>query len=300
MKRYTAPMSNTLPDKHGDRLTKEALEQLAASVRMSLIPINIEHDPRGGPCGRVISAEVRERTDGEYEVVAEMEVFEGQIEELSDGREIVQNRVDKSESVSIIWDRSYLSDVDQSTIQELTHILKGSSSQEHKKSVEPLSIFWVVGGFMGLVGSSLAAGFFGKMGADAWDALRSKLSTLMKRKAESHDEYLLIFAFQVRQSEGEHIVEVEVCIESPQGQDIDNFLGEGINILDTVVPAYIEAETKLRKLFFVYGSGGLELQYGVRRDCASIKFNRSTRQVLERQLLRGAQDYAADTRTSRG
>lgn len=50
MKRYTAPMSNTLPDKHGDRLTKEALEQLAASVRMSLIPINIEHDP-SVPCG---------------------------------------------------------------------------------------------------------------------------------------------------------------------------------------------------------------------------------------------------------
>lgn len=278
--RYTAIIANSLPDSHGDRLAKSALDQLAESVRTSLIPMNVEHDPRGGPCGRVVMAEVQERDDGEYEVAAEIEIFEDDIEKIEDGREIVLNRRYPGGELIVTWDRSYRHETDQTLIKELADLMGAETTQEHKKAEEPLSILWLIAGFLGVAGSSFAAGFFGKMGSDSWDLAKKKVGQLMERKAKSHDEYLLIFSTQVGHPFHEHVVEVDICLTNPTEDLIDAFWREGTIQLDSVLPLYVECSSELRKLFFEYDNNGLRLEYGVRSDCAPIKFSQSTQEML--------------------
>ena len=300
MKRYTAIMATSHPDKHGDRLARSALAQLADSVRNSLIPMNVEHDPRGGPCGRVLSAEVRERADGEYEVAADVEIFDGPVDKIQDGREIVQQRNQPSGTLTVTWDRSYLDQADQELITELAEAIGADTNQEYKKAAEPLSILWLIAGFLGVAGSSFAAGFFGKMGSDSWDLAKKKLSQLMERKAASQDEFLLILSTHVGHPHHDHVVEVDVCITNPSEHLVESFWEEGVPQLDSVLPRYVEASTELRKLFFEYDSNGIRLKYGVRFDCAPIEFSQSTQEVLRANTGNIEQDHSADARTSRG
>ncbi|WP_447956996.1 hypothetical protein [Vreelandella sp. EE7] len=300
MKRYTTIMATSHPDKHGDRLARSALDQLADSVCNSFIPMNVEHDPRGGPCGRVLSAEVRERADGEYEVAADVEIFEGTIAKIQDGREVVQNRTQPSGTLAVTWDRSYLNEEDQELIAELAEAIGAHTNQEHKKAAEPLSILWLIAGFLGVAGSSFAAGFFGKMGSDSWDLAKKKLSKLIERKAASKDEFLLIFSTHVGHPHHDHVVEVDVCITNPSESLIDSFWKVGVPQLESVLPQYVETSTELRKLFFEFDSDGIRLKYGVRFDCAPLKFSQSTQEILKANTDSIERGHSADARTSRG
>lgn len=61
-----AIIATTHRDSEGDKLALEALYSLVDGIRSSYIPIWDEHDPRKPPLGRIASAEVCERNDGEY------------------------------------------------------------------------------------------------------------------------------------------------------------------------------------------------------------------------------------------
>lgn len=72
-----AIIATTHVDSEGDKLAIEALHSLVDSICSSYIPIWNEHDPRHPPIGRIATAKVRERDDGEHEVVALLESFDG-------------------------------------------------------------------------------------------------------------------------------------------------------------------------------------------------------------------------------
>lgn len=277
MKYYTAGISNTLVDSHGERMTKEALEQLVASVNESYIPVGIEHDPRIPPQGRIASAEVRERADGEFEAVATFEIFDENTDlASSDEREILMSKP-RGDGIYIASDRSYASLEDKKDIEDIAKVLGTQPTQEIKKAAEPISILWIIGS---VAASAFAAGFFGKAGSDAWDVLRQKLAKLMERRAICHEEYLLVFSFSV-DVDGAYRVEVDVALENPRKEDIEAFLEIGMKDLDLLVPAYVRSEESLRKLFFSFSaSSELELTYAVRKDCVPMKFNHSTKDVL--------------------
>lgn len=75
---FKGTVANTLLDRHGERLAMSSLEGLAAQVNGSAcISIGIEHDPSVPTIGKMLSAYVRERSDGEHELVAVQEVFGG-------------------------------------------------------------------------------------------------------------------------------------------------------------------------------------------------------------------------------
>ena len=57
-------MATTHVDRHGERLTRSALESLVRQLRANYIPIGFEHDPRFPPLGRMIDATVVELPDG--------------------------------------------------------------------------------------------------------------------------------------------------------------------------------------------------------------------------------------------
>ncbi len=76
MKKVSAILATTHVDRHNEAFAVSALEGMVESLNRSYLPVGVEHDPRVPPIGRVISAEVRKRDDGEFEVAAEIEMFE--------------------------------------------------------------------------------------------------------------------------------------------------------------------------------------------------------------------------------
>lgn len=51
-------MTTTHVDLHGDRMSLSVLESLASQIKERYLPININHDIRIPPVGRVVDAEV--------------------------------------------------------------------------------------------------------------------------------------------------------------------------------------------------------------------------------------------------
>jgi hypothetical protein len=74
-------------DLHGDQVSKEALLQAKEQIGGASCPaVGVGHDPTVPPLGKVLSAEVREREDGIYELLITQEVFErSEVVTLPDG-----------------------------------------------------------------------------------------------------------------------------------------------------------------------------------------------------------------------
>ena len=135
-------IASTLVDKQGEKLSRQMLEQLAQSANEHYIPINIEHDPRVPPVGRIISSSVRERDDGEYEAIAQLEMFDESFPTLnpSDNREMII-RTPPASGIVISYDWSHKNNpIDMENINEISKLLNHPPSYEVKKSLDPISI----------------------------------------------------------------------------------------------------------------------------------------------------------------
>src|SRR5271157_5236664 len=127
--------ATTHVDAHGERMALEGLESMANSISSSYLPFIAEHDPRNAPLGRVRSASVRARPDGEYEIVGEVELFEKGDGSLprGDGRKLVIPRHDTN-GLTIGFDRTYRFDEDQADISHIAGLFGNSAVEQCKKS----------------------------------------------------------------------------------------------------------------------------------------------------------------------
>lgn len=264
MKRFETVVSSTHLDSQGDRMTRDALESLVASISKSYIPVGIEHDPRIPPQGRIVSGFVRECADGEFEAVAIMEIFEeGDDPSLpEDTREVVlpAHRVD---GLTVSYDWTHRSDEDKSDIKAIADVLRNEPVYEVKKSADPISIILMTGAF---ALGGIASGFLGQIGSDGWNLVKNKLGTLFARQRSG--EQLLVFRV-LTEVEGRK-VEVEAILTNPSSRDIDDFLSQGLNTLDKVLPIYLADSTEVRRLVFEVQGSNVELKFAVRRDCRAL------------------------------
>ena len=101
-------MANTLVNKHGEKITKEALEGMVSQVNANYFPINIEHDPRQPILGRIAGAYLQEMGKGEYEVIGELEFFDENdtLASLTSTKTIAQRPFPK-EKVLLNYDRNF-------------------------------------------------------------------------------------------------------------------------------------------------------------------------------------------------
>ena len=235
MKRIEAVVSTTRLDSHGERMSHEALDSLVDSITHSFIPIGIEHDPRIPPQGRIASGFVRKAPDGEYEAVVIMEVFDDndELSESNDPREIV-TPAHRTDGLTISYDWTHRHEEDQQDIAEIAAILGNEPIYDVKKAVEPISIITVAGAF---VLGGIAAGFFGQIGVDAWTFIKEKLARLFARKERRKGEQLLVFSALV-EAEGRK-VEVEIILNNPTPEHIEQFLSTGLQTIDLVLPIYL-------------------------------------------------------------
>ena len=169
-------------------------ENAVKLVNQQYLPVTVNHDPRIPPVGRVISAYIEKLEDGEFAVDAIAEIFtdEKEIEFKEDGRETPLDNL--GEAIRIKPDRSYRYPEDKKVIQEIKSLVSGEVVLQAKKAVDPLSILIIAGAF---VAGSIATGFLNRIGEEAWDLFKEKISGLINSKKRVESDRLLAFEFNV-------------------------------------------------------------------------------------------------------
>jgi hypothetical protein len=260
MKTSEAVIASTSIDRQGEQLTREALEHLAEWIGTHFVPIGVEHDPRRAPIGRIASAFVRDRSDGESEVVATLEVFEKSDAVDNDQRELILR--DRGEGLSITYDWTHRHAADQEDIEAIANALGTEAIYEGKKAAEPISVITLAAGF---ILSSIAAGFFGELGSAAYIRLKERLVRIFRRKNIRQGEQLLKLSF-FRECDGKP-VEVVLLVTNPSEEDIDGVFSEGFAALDRILPMCIDKVPNVRRLTFEYKVGAVQMLFGVSKDC---------------------------------
>lgn len=261
-----AIIATTHLDSEGDKLTIGALHDLVDSINATYIPIWDEHDPRNPPIGRIASAKVHERDDGEHEVVALLELFDGsEAEHYHGDRELVREMRLENGEIKIVPDRSFRTPEDLEDIEEIAQILGTRSAEAVKKAIDPISILQLTAAFMA---GGIASGFLGRLGSDAADLLKDKIKGLMRRKNNRDSDRVFQLVIQVQKDK--ECVEADVFITNPTDKDIDSLLNHGLSEIDQQVSRLMSKSTQLSKLTFEYKDGSLELKFGVRKDCVSV------------------------------
>lgn len=279
MRRLEAVISTTLVDSQGERMSIEALHQLATSVSDSFIPIGVEHDPRVAPLGRLESAFVRERPDGEHEVVAVMDFFEDSDEPIDEGekREITLVRhLDAGITISSDW--THRGDEDKEDIDEIAKVLKTNPVYAIKKAADPISIITLAGAF---VLGGIASGFFGQVGSDGWNLIKEKLSRIFSRKEIRSGEQLFTFRAMIER-EG-YSVEIELIVSNPSIEEIDSMLNVGLKKLDIALPTYLANTPDIRRLVFEMKGDDLHLLFGVKKDCRPVSATVTVAQIIDNE-----------------
>src|SRR6185503_6976701 len=65
-------------DRHGERLSKEELEELFSGMRSQRL-LNYNHDPRRPPIARAFNSRLEQLPDGEYAIKADIEVLDEEL-----------------------------------------------------------------------------------------------------------------------------------------------------------------------------------------------------------------------------
>lgn len=278
MKTVSAVLATTHVDRHNEAFALSALEGIVEQLNQHYLPVGVEHDPRVPPLGRVISAELRPRDDREFEVAAQIEVFEpgDRITFGSESRRTIV-RYNEGDEIAVIDDRSLSDPDDQTILAELRSILDARTETEAKKAFEPITVLTIAAT---LIGPKLIDGFLGQIGGDAWSATKDKLKSLFRRKRNSPAQ-LLDFAATIEVA-GERRL-VEVILSDPGDADLDAFQREVVDEAVRAVVASIGESPYLVRFVFSYSrKDGLRARFAVATNGAPILFDlepQATKQI---------------------
>lgn len=271
MKKSMAIIANTLIDKRGDRLAVSALESIVEQLQTYYVPVNIEHDPRIPIQGRISGGFLREieTHPGEFEVVANIEIFEGHdcVSTVDSGKEYRLEDIPES-GINVRFDRNFNNDIDLQAIDNICEEIKSERSLAIKNSIDPIAVLEIVA----LVSfGTIAKGFLSKIGGDSWEKVKTEIKKLFGRKKEGEKEKILSLSFRVEK--GDVSFDVDVLTTNPKPEEIDALFEEGLKELDLIVPALYRDEAKLKKMVFEYRKGSMQIKYAVNKDCIPLQTN---------------------------
>lgn len=271
MRHYKKILSTTHVDAHNEQMTLSSLESMSKQANDNIIPLIVEHDPRLPPIGRIVSTQIKQLEDGEYALEGTFCICESEDEFnlLADDKREMKIDEHPINSLSIMYDRSYQNSEDITLIYELNEIVKSGSEPAFytKKALEPISVFYIVGGF---ALANVAAGFFNQIGSDLWEIFKNKLKKLLSNKTAPEDEKLLSFDFTI-EKDG-YKVNTSIILTNPTEEDIDNFLEKGIKEVDLLPVEYFEPDMALKKIILEYSDNKLKVNFGVRKDAVPINW----------------------------
>ena len=263
MKRMVGILSGTLTDKHGERMSREALESSAQQINANYVRLGWQHDPRVAPVGRWVRAWVEPSSDGEYVLKGEAEVFEpeDQVPDYVSSPRRLKTRDFPAERFQLVFSRSYLLRDDQELIAGISEALGTPARFENQKAVEPLSLI-ALGVTFAL--GAVAGGFFKALGADAYQKVKEGIKRLLKSSNTSGVERLL--SVEVRVVEGNRSLNVHIVLTNPTEAEVDSFLSNGHSFVASEAHKYFASPTPIAEVCFAYRNGHLLALYALRED----------------------------------
>ena len=266
MKLLDLTIATSHVDKHGEMIAPKALSSLVELINAEYLPMGVEHDPRIPPIGRIVSARLVVLDDGAYAVQGVAEMFEdGDQIQLVDNLRELPLKAYKVGEFGVEFDRTYRHSEDQAIIDDIGGLLGAKPQEEIKKALGAISILTIGGGF---VLAAVATGFLGKLGADAWDALKDKLKKLYNNRRGRVQEQLLVFEFTFARENAKMVA--EVILTNPTDEDIESFFEHGIEQLDRLVPMIHDPSMELRKVVFQYSDHQLSIRFAIRKDAVPV------------------------------
>lgn len=263
MKKKIVPLSNDQVDKHGHRMSIEALVGMQEQTNSKVIVSQCEHDFSMPPIGRMEKAKIF-NDDGVNWLMGEFSLFEfSDVEkenELGD-RELAIHSQDIN-SIQVVYDRSYELEGLVPDVEELQRKFDSNNSVELelKKSVEPISTLTILAGVGLFAASGFFNGFLGEAGKDAWSALK-ELINKKKNKSSEEQHYQFIFIFQNEF----YKIEVMLIFKNPQPEDVENEIRINQKIIEEKVIEYYEKEIRAKRIVFLSEEKDLKHIYSVYR-----------------------------------
>lgn len=227
-------LSNTLIDKHGEKISKDALKKAETTMKKYYLPLYKEHDFTNPPIGILLDAEVID-VDGESYLYADYKIFSK--EDIGNKSNLDKKMyISYEEKNTLSFDRNFKID------KELKKLIEELKSKEKdfnfkitdniKKSLEftpEIVIAFVVGGIF--------TGFLGKMGGDLFDHLIVIIKKLFEKNSNTNLHVILLS--QKKLPNGK-IIEIKTII----------ILDRNYKELDVIIDEYIEnfMMTQLEKI----------------------------------------------------
>lgn len=272
-------IATTHVDKQDERISKNALDGMAERIEENIMPVNLEHDPRHPPIGRMISAEVVQLPDGEFGVSAQMEIFDEAdhvLDELQDRK--LKIETDKLDRPIIGFDYSYYNQKQHSEKVDGFEDLGLEVRLQSKKAAFPISELVLI---LGALGGPVLAGFLKKLGEDAYEALKERIKgALADRRADS-DEYLHRVEWS-KEIDG-RLTEIRIVLSNPSDQEIDWFYDEGLGQLDEELSHFHTGPHQVRRIVLVIEDFSVSTIHAVNEKGLPLSVNRGPASVLKEE-----------------
>lgn len=275
MKLIQQPMASTHVDSHGERMDRDALQQMADNMQHIVAPVSVEHDPRNRPRGRIRQASVHELPDGEFGLMGEIELFEpGDKPEFLDGRELPVPWCDAGQ-FSLTYDRNFRSDDDQRDIGDLENVLNCKASETLKKSIDPIGVFLICAG---AAVTAFAATFAKLLAKDAYNLLKNKLKDIFARFTDGEEEKILQISI-TSEMDG-YRFEAQLLATNPQPEDFEFLLTDALVQMDRIVQRIRVKDQRIRRVVFEVEGREVVLKFGVRSDAVPLAFGSASASEL--------------------
>lgn len=275
MKLLRSRISTTHVDLHGDRMTLQALQGAAQQLSQDYLSVMWNHDIRHPPLGRTVAAEVVPLENGEFALEATAECWEDgdTLESLrGDGRRRLRVRDDEYETFAVRYDRTFCDEEGHAFVHELAALAGVQPQPEEKKALEPVSTLIIAAGAFTV--GCVASGFFGKLGADLYDALKSKLRSFFHRNPERR----CLLDFQFVTELDERRFEVHVLVDDVAPQKIERLFDQRFDQVDRIVQAVCRTVPDVAWVVLEWIDDEMRLRYVVRDDGVPLMGELKTRQ----------------------
>jgi hypothetical protein len=237
--------STTHIDRHGERLSKEALEDMAQNLSDQAKLIYWNHETTLPPIAMLTNEWVEKREDGEYQLA-----FEGYFLSNEDIEFLPQSNI---EGLDITWEqvteilnaippspsghigisydpRNFDPEEVTPIIEEMNELVETHQDLYSRKAELPQAVIWILVGF---AGGHIASGFFTRLGEmaaekvvettkDFYRQLSNRLTKLLEKAKPEDSQPDVIFRLVVPESD----TVIEGALESADQISIERVLGK--------------------------------------------------------------------------
>lgn len=253
-------LANNLLDRHGESLDKNTLKDAMEITNKQITSSHLEHDFTKPPIGRVEQAELCE--NGQFtSLVGHYSLFEKNDinKENPFKNRILATHFKESGKITILYDRTCIDPDLKEKVENLQKLLDPSNEIEFelKKSLEPISTLTILVGLGTLVSTAFLTGFFEKMGADAWDALRDIIQRKFGENSENH--YQFIFTL----SNESNSIEIIIIFKNPKSNEIQTLLNKSKKDIEDQATNYFNNSINVSRIVYLAETSSIKHIYSV-------------------------------------